>query len=84
MKTNEKLWAVFQVKGDRTHDGDSHTVHEWEFQGVFDSEAKAVAACRTEAWFVMPCKLNEELPAETMVAPGYYPRGPNVDGEGKH
>ncbi len=46
----------------------------WEFMGVFDSEEKAVAACRTLKYFVGPAKLNEQLPDETNKWKGaYYP-----------
>ena len=71
-----KLWIVGQVKTNRPVQNDPHPVYEWEFQGVFDSETKAVAACRTAMYFVMPCELNKALPDESVIAPGaYYPLG---------
>jgi hypothetical protein len=36
----------------------------WEFQGVFDTEEAAIAACRTGKYFVGPIALNEALPDE--------------------
>lgn len=46
----------------------------WEFQGVFDSKDKAVAACRDETYFIMPATLNESLPHEpTACNEAYYP-----------
>jgi hypothetical protein len=46
----------------------------WDFQGCFDSEETAVAACKTSAYFVMPFELNQELPEEPVEVPGgYYP-----------
>jgi len=37
----------------------------WEFQGVFDSEEKAVAACRDQWYFIWRTKVNEAMPHET-------------------
>lgn len=46
----------------------------WVFQGVFDDEHKACAACKGELWFVAPAELNVELPIEAVEWPGlYYP-----------
>ena len=46
----------------------------WEFQGVFDSEDKAVKACIKEHYFVGPAKLNDIWPDESVKWPGaYYP-----------
>jgi hypothetical protein len=46
----------------------------WEFQGVFDSEEKAVAACVSDDMFVGPAKLNTPVSLETKEWPGaYYP-----------
>lgn len=38
----------------------------WQFQGVFDSEAAALAACRDPYYFIGPATLNEALPHELM------------------
>ncbi len=47
---------------------------EPQFQGVFTTEPKAVAACRGELYCVCPAKLDEELPEELCDWPGaYYP-----------
>lgn len=60
------MWIVGQVKDEGK---------PWEFQGVFDSEERAVAACRDSSYFVGAASLNEEHPHET--TPGwlgaYYP-----------
>jgi hypothetical protein len=46
----------------------------WELIGLFSSEAAAVAACRTDYYFVGPAVLNEVLPDEPISWPGcYYP-----------
>lgn len=38
-----------------------------EFQGVFSSEERAVAACRTDRYFVCgPITLDEEVPHESL------------------
>jgi hypothetical protein len=62
------LWLVGQYKS-----GDWPEV-VWEFTGIFDSEQKAVHACRDWTYFVAPIKLNKQLPHETVHLEGeYYP-----------
>lgn len=53
----------------------------WEFQGVFDSEAKAVAACAGQPhYFVGPVTLNDTLPDEPVNWPGvFYPVSPSEE-----
>lgn len=47
----------------------------WDFQGVFRTEAEAVAACVDHTWFVGPAVLGFALPAETVPWVGaYYPK----------
>lgn len=47
---------------------------EWEIQGVFDSEEKARAACRSKDYFIGPLDFNRSYPEETMDWEGsYYP-----------
>lgn len=47
----------------------------WEFQGVFDSEARAEAACLDWNWFYGPATMNEALSANATAWPGCtYPR----------
>lgn len=47
----------------------------WEFQGVFDTEQKAVENCVDFNYFVGPAILNEALPCETVEwKGGYYPK----------
>lgn len=57
----------------------------WEFAGIFDTEAKAVAACEDSHYFVAPVTLNESQPGESVIFPGaYYPHlepGPSVGRE---
>lgn len=63
------LWLVGRWTGSC-----AASVH-WEFQGVFDSRARAEAACRDESYCVMPVALNKEIPHETSDFPhAYYPR----------
>lgn len=63
------LWIVGQEKA-------SAEAWDWEFQGVFESDALAVAACQGPNWFVGPAILNEEIGSETLVWPGIvYPHG---------
>lgn len=62
-----KLWVVGHVLND---DGT-----EWTFCGVFDTEAKAVAACKNEDYFVGLAELNQELPEKIIDWPdAYYPK----------
>jgi len=62
----EELWIVGQAK---SIDG-----KQWEFQGVFDSHSKALAACRDHSYFIMAgVELNQELPHDTVTV-GYYPK----------
>jgi hypothetical protein len=37
----------------------------WEFQGVFDTHVKAVAACRTPMYCIQTVTLNQEIPDES-------------------
>lgn len=46
--------------------------NEWAFAGVFDSEAKAIRACKSPLHFVGPARLNYTVPAETVEWPGCY------------
>lgn len=63
------LWIVGQYLGD-SEDGVA-----WDFQGVFDSESAAIAACRDSSYFVASATLNEELPHETVEWDTcYYPK----------
>ena len=67
MKT--KLWMCGQLMGEWNKDGSV-----WGFQGVFDSEEKAIVACRTDKYFITPIELNVNLPHEICDVDGsYYP-----------
>ena len=47
----------------------------WDIHGIFDSEEKALKACKDETYFIGTLKLNEVLPEETVDWPGaYYPK----------
>lgn len=54
-----KLWIVGQLRG-RWNKGRC----VWDFQGVFQSRRKAVAACRTKKYFIFSARLNESYPHE--------------------
>jgi hypothetical protein len=46
----------------------------WDFQGVFATEAEAIAACENPSYFVFPATVGERLPDQMQEAPGcYYP-----------
>ena len=72
-----KLWLVGQVISGTydVRDGKWGDDYCWEANGIFESEELAVAACRTEDYFVMPLELNQSLPHEKVDAPfgSYYP-----------
>lgn len=44
----------------------------WEFCGVFSSEEKAVAACKSPNYFIGPATLDEEVPDDLQEWPGGY------------
>jgi hypothetical protein len=44
----------------------------WDVQGVFADEQAAIQACRNENYFVMPLNLNEILPDEPVMPPGFF------------
>jgi hypothetical protein len=65
-KQRPDTWIVGRVVSD---DGT-----RWEFQGVFDEEQLAVAACIGPRYFVGPAKMNAALPDERHDWTGaYYP-----------
>lgn len=63
-QNTQNLWLCGQFKNVETK--------EWEVQGIFDSEQKAIAACRTHMYFIIPLTLNESLSHDTESAKGYY------------
>ena len=64
-----EMWVCGKYRG-QTSTGH----HAWDVQGVFDTEAAAVAACVEPADFVGPVALNQLLPHQQFVWPGcYYP-----------
>lgn len=83
-----KLWVVFQFTGgyyDVRKEEWASGMGTQEFQGVFDSEEKAIAACRDSNYSIAPVTLNELLPHELVSIDGaYYPKGKQSnDGSGK-
>jgi hypothetical protein len=65
-----QLWIVGQ-----TRTSDEESALEWDFQGVFSTEERAVAACRDSSYFVAPATLDKELPNDMLVWEGtYYPK----------
>lgn len=49
---------------------------EWEFIGVFDSEALAIEACTDATYFIGPTELNARHVDEPKPWPGaYMPKG---------
>jgi hypothetical protein len=48
--------------------------YPWSIQGVFETEAEAVAVCRGPFWFIGPMTMGECLPVENVRWDGaYYP-----------
>lgn len=65
------LWVVGQVFA-------GPLLSQWAFQGVFDSEEAAIAACRDAHYFIAPAVLNASRPHENEQWDGaYFPRDPN-------
>mgnify|MGYP003676713216 CR=1 FL=1 len=54
MKKSQQLWVVGKYQGEGP----------WNFQGVFESEKLAEAACINEEYFMAPAVLNATLPDE--------------------
>jgi len=61
-----KLWIVGKILNPDTG------CDIWEFCGVFDTEEKAVAICKTEDYFVGPADLNFIVPDPTVDWPNAY------------
>lgn len=67
--SDSDLWACGQW---RREEDDGLSV--WDFQGVFNSEQRAIQACRGDNWFIWPVVVNAEMTEEPIEAPGgYYP-----------
>jgi hypothetical protein len=65
LNKSETFWGCGQIK--------KHPA--WEWQGLFSTEEKAVAACRNEDYFIFPIILDEELPDKTInIQDAYYPK----------
>lgn len=45
----------------------------WGFEGVFDSEQKAIDACREDDYFIAPTCLNKSHPDAKVWEGAYYP-----------
>lgn len=47
----------------------------WDLQGAFSSIEKAIDACHGPEFCVIPVNMDDELPTETVVAPGsFFPK----------
>ena len=68
-----ELWIV----GKHVAELPGSDIHNaWELVGIFDSEEKAVAECKTEVFWVGQMALNEVAPEEPTIIPGcYFPLG---------
>ena len=48
---------------------------EFEITGIYDSEQKAIEACRNDRYVIAPIELNYTFPEERVEIPGsYYPK----------
>ena len=65
MKNKKILWIV----GEKKEEGE----WAWGFEGVFDSEEKAIKACKKDDFFIAPTPLNYAHPDGTDWQGGYYP-----------
>ena len=49
-------------------------LQNWEFQGLFSTEQKAIDACKTNSYFIAPAQLDEIIMDESGDCPGaFYP-----------
>ena len=56
------------------HMGETENGAAWEFQGVHSTKAAAIAACRTEDYFIGPSVLDQRRPHNSHEWEGaYYP-----------
>lgn len=60
---DKTLWIVGQIRPEQ------HS-QLFEFQGVFSSKELAIAACRSQTYFVAPTMLDVEIPDEQSAWPG--------------
>ena len=61
------VWIVGQVRPEK--------FKEWEFQGVFSSEALAIEACINSNFFIGKATVDVAVPIESMPWPGaYFPK----------
>ena len=86
----QEAWATGDNAADRKSQNDAghlwivgkeldYTKSAWEFQGVFDAESDAIAACKTERYFIGPALVNKAVPDRRAEWNGaYYPKAPNV------
>jgi len=65
--SNKTVWICNQCK----YSDDRSTCH-FEFAGVFDTEELAIANCNDESYGIGPATINEPLPSDSVVWPGYY------------
>jgi hypothetical protein len=74
-----ELWICFRWEGRYLDDGEwfSSPDDQPQFQGVFSSRDRAVAACRDYSYCIWPVVLNEELPHEPCPTPNV--EWPNPD-----
>lgn len=55
------MWLVGQYRS-----GESGNVI-WEFQGIFSTREKAMAACRNVNYFIHEVVMDEEIPDEPLI-----------------
>lgn len=61
MTDKQTFWLVGRTFADN---------RPWEFQGLYTTEAAAVARCEGEDWFVAPVIADESAPIATTPWPG--------------
>lgn len=70
----QQLWLVGQAFSCETCAPSDESTRCWEFQGIFTTEALAVAACVDGNYFIAPVELDKPLPKESIPMDGaYYP-----------
>lgn len=73
-------WLCGRIVGEEDENGR----RPWDYQGIFSSEARAVAACRDATYFIAPvAPPDEQLPHESITNPrSYYPKSNHVEPTG--
>jgi len=71
---SKRLWLVGKIKNDIEY-------KNWEFEGVFDSEKKALSICASINHFVTEVIVNKDESKMSQDFVGYYPLRERKNGD---